>query len=474
VTRWPSRMPAAIAARKAERAKVQQREKQQAIAILNEVFAGLRPQTVQPPAPQPLPPPPPPPPPPLPPPPPPPPLPPPPPPPPPPPLRGSGPPPPPAAEQAQGQVERLRNQVECYRSHKLAAQHVRDELHKLCKAQAAELAHLRAERETAPAATAAPILHAAGSKRARSLLEQSGAPVTVMPRRVSPRLFLPPLHPRPPPSVAGPPPSIAAPPPSVLEVKLSGKLGEGAMGTVVSATCLNPAGDEVDVAVKVAKAARHREYLVREVHLLLSLNHANIVSAYGITNSSRAGGPAEPGAAAVLELCHGGSLAQRLSVGLSPSEQARVAAGLAAGLAYLHRSGGSTPSITLYPSTTLYSFYPSILVYDAHAHTHTHTHTRTHTRMHAHTHTRTHACTHAHTHFTHTHAHTHTPPHACTHTHTRAHTQARAHARAHTHAHTHAHAHTRMRTCAHNRRSRRDEAGHHPRRPQALQRAAVG
>src|ERR1041384_5671973 len=103
------------------------------------------------------------------------------------------------------------------------------------------------------------------------------------------------------------------PPSLIAHYRITGKLGEGGMGAVYRATDtkLNR-----DVALKVlpeafAEDVERMTRFTREAQVLASLNHPNIAAIYGVEER-----------ALVMELVEGATLADRISQGRIPIEEA--------------------------------------------------------------------------------------------------------------------------------------------------------
>jgi serine/threonine protein kinase len=117
---------------------------------------------------------------------------------------------------------------------------------------------------------------------------------------------------------------------------ITGKLGEGGMGTVYRGY------DQVlrrDVAIKILRSGQRedslgRERLLREARSAASLNHPNICTIYQV-------GEAEGKVYIAMELVTGQSLSQRLEDGgpLTPDETLRYSLQLADALAHAHEHG---------------------------------------------------------------------------------------------------------------------------------------
>src|SRR5689334_6456749 len=122
-----------------------------------------------------------------------------------------------------------------------------------------------------------------------------------------------------------------APGSDIAHYRVTAKLGEGGMGEVWRATDtkLNR-----DVAIKILPEAFARESdrmarFEREAQVLASLNHPNIAAIYGVEDR-----------ALVMELVEGLTLADRISQGPMPLEEAlAVAKQIADALEYAHERG---------------------------------------------------------------------------------------------------------------------------------------
>ncbi|KAK9829327.1 hypothetical protein WJX72_005201 [[Myrmecia] bisecta] len=119
------------------------------------------------------------------------------------------------------------------------------------------------------------------------------------------------------------------------EVKVLGRIGEGAFGEVSLAT--SAIFGKVAVKwLKPGKVERHSASFWREADMLASLNHPNVLRFYGVVVES----PAEPNVIGIMtEFMRGGSLAQALRNGIQfvPMKlRAELALNAVNGLAYLH------------------------------------------------------------------------------------------------------------------------------------------
>jgi serine/threonine protein kinase len=117
--------------------------------------------------------------------------------------------------------------------------------------------------------------------------------------------------------------------------EITSELGKGGMGEVYRAhdTKLNR-----DVALKVlppefAHNPERMERFKREAQLLASLNHPNIAAIYGLEEG-------DGGSAIVMELAEGPTLADRISKGSIPPEEAHsIARQVAEALEAAHEKG---------------------------------------------------------------------------------------------------------------------------------------
>jgi serine/threonine protein kinase/WD40 repeat protein len=121
--------------------------------------------------------------------------------------------------------------------------------------------------------------------------------------------------------------------PAVPGYEVLGELGRGGMGVVYKA---RQVGLDRLVALKVVLAGAHAEELARfrrEAEAIARLHHPNVVRIYEV--GEHAGLPYF-----AMELCEGGSLAQRLAGGpLPPAEAARLTATLARAVQAAHEAG---------------------------------------------------------------------------------------------------------------------------------------
>src|SRR5215468_3743379 len=104
-----------------------------------------------------------------------------------------------------------------------------------------------------------------------------------------------------------------SPPQTIAHYKITAKLGEGGMGEVWRATDTKLGRD---VAIKIlpeafAQDADRMARFEREAQVLAALNHPNIAAIYGVENR-----------ALVMELVEGPTLAERISQGPIPLEEA--------------------------------------------------------------------------------------------------------------------------------------------------------
>jgi serine/threonine protein kinase/Tol biopolymer transport system component len=118
-----------------------------------------------------------------------------------------------------------------------------------------------------------------------------------------------------------------------------GAIGAGGMGEVYRARDTK-LGREVALKVLPEEFAADAERMARferEAKVLASLNHPNIASIYGFEDSSGAGTPAR---ALVMELVEGPTLADLITRGLIPLDEALpIAKQIADGLEYAHERG---------------------------------------------------------------------------------------------------------------------------------------
>jgi len=112
-------------------------------------------------------------------------------------------------------------------------------------------------------------------------------------------------------------------------------LGAGGMGEVYGARD-NKLGREATIRVlpeELARDAEHPERLEREAQVLDSLNHPNIAVIYGVEESGRVN-------ALVMELVEGATLAERITKGPIPTDEAQeISRQIAEGLEYAHERG---------------------------------------------------------------------------------------------------------------------------------------
>jgi eukaryotic-like serine/threonine-protein kinase len=122
---------------------------------------------------------------------------------------------------------------------------------------------------------------------------------------------------------------------TIAHYRVTGKLGEGGMGEVYRATDTRLGRD---VAIKVlppsfAANAQSMARFEREAQVLASLNHPGIASVFGLEESNGIRG-------LVMELVEGPTLADRLSPGPIPLEEAlHIAEQIAEALEYAHERG---------------------------------------------------------------------------------------------------------------------------------------
>ena len=118
---------------------------------------------------------------------------------------------------------------------------------------------------------------------------------------------------------------------TIAHYRITGKLGAGGMGEVYRATDTRLGRD---IALKViptkfAQDADRMSRFRREAQVLASLNHPNIAAIYGVEDR-----------ALVMELVDGITLAQRISQGPIPLDEARpIARQIADALEYAHEHG---------------------------------------------------------------------------------------------------------------------------------------
>ena len=102
-------------------------------------------------------------------------------------------------------------------------------------------------------------------------------------------------------------------PASIAHYKISSKLGEGAMGEVYRATD-SKLGREVAIKLIPEDFARDSQRMARftrEAQVLASLNHPNIAAIYGVEDR-----------ALIMELVEGPTLAERITQGAIPLDEA--------------------------------------------------------------------------------------------------------------------------------------------------------
>ncbi|HEY1217229.1 MAG TPA: protein kinase, partial [Bryobacteraceae bacterium] len=118
---------------------------------------------------------------------------------------------------------------------------------------------------------------------------------------------------------------------TIAHYRVTGKLGAGGMGEVYRATDTK-LGRPVALKVipeKFAQDAARMSWFRREAQVLASLNHPNIAAIYGVEER-----------ALVMELVEGATLAERLSTGPVPVEEALpIARQIADALEYAHEHG---------------------------------------------------------------------------------------------------------------------------------------
>src|SRR5215831_821698 len=118
---------------------------------------------------------------------------------------------------------------------------------------------------------------------------------------------------------------------TIAHYRITAKLGEGGMGEVWRATDTK-LGREV--AIKILPDAFARDFermarFTREAQVLASLNHPNIAAIYGVEDR-----------ALVMELVEGSTLAEQVSAGPIPLEEALpIARQIAEALEYAHERG---------------------------------------------------------------------------------------------------------------------------------------
>src|SRR5215467_11781769 len=120
-------------------------------------------------------------------------------------------------------------------------------------------------------------------------------------------------------------------PSQIAHYKISGKLGEGGMGTVYRATDTK-LGREVAIKILPEHFVMVPDRLARftrEAQVLASLNHPHIAAIYGVEDR-----------ALVMELACGETLAQRIARGpMTVEEVLPVARQIADALEYAHERG---------------------------------------------------------------------------------------------------------------------------------------
>ena len=120
-------------------------------------------------------------------------------------------------------------------------------------------------------------------------------------------------------------------PQAIAHYRITAKLGEGGMGEVYRATDTK-LGREVAIKILLDAFARDSERMVRftrEAQVLASLNHPNIAAIYGVEDR-----------ALVMELVEGSTLAEQVSAGPIPLEEALpIARQIAEALEYAHERG---------------------------------------------------------------------------------------------------------------------------------------
>src|SRR6266496_4311941 len=100
---------------------------------------------------------------------------------------------------------------------------------------------------------------------------------------------------------------------SIGHYRITGKLGEGGMGEVYSATDTK-LGREVAIKViseSFAEDADRLARFTREAQVLASLNHPNIAAIHGVEER-----------ALIMELVDGQTLAERIAAGAIPIDEA--------------------------------------------------------------------------------------------------------------------------------------------------------
>jgi len=122
---------------------------------------------------------------------------------------------------------------------------------------------------------------------------------------------------------------------TIAHYRVTGKLGEGGMGEVYRATDTR-LGRDVAIKVLPASFAANTQSMARferEAQVLASLNHPGIASVFGLEESNGIRG-------LVMELVEGPTLADRLSAGPIPLEEAlHIAEQIAEALEYAHEHG---------------------------------------------------------------------------------------------------------------------------------------
>jgi eukaryotic-like serine/threonine-protein kinase len=120
-------------------------------------------------------------------------------------------------------------------------------------------------------------------------------------------------------------------PDSIAHYKISSKLGEGAMGEVYRATD-SKLGREIAIKLlpeDFARDAGRMARFSREAQVLASLNHPNVAAIYGVEDR-----------ALIMELVEGQTLAERITQGPIPLEEAiEIARQIADGLEAAHEKG---------------------------------------------------------------------------------------------------------------------------------------
>ena len=103
------------------------------------------------------------------------------------------------------------------------------------------------------------------------------------------------------------------PPQTIAHCRITGKVGEGGMGTVYRATDTK-LNREVAIQVLPERLANDPDYLARfqrEAHVLASLNHPNIAAIHGIEDN-----------ALIMELVPDPTLEECIAAGAIPLEDA--------------------------------------------------------------------------------------------------------------------------------------------------------